>query len=294
MILRAALLLSAAILPMTGAECSGMRRVPVYLAVNAPIDGAAVAAAREEAGWILRSLCALVEWREAESSDTLLIRILPEPVSSGSSADALGLAMPNLGRGNRGAVFLARIRERVEASGGTVGLPILLGSVIAHEAGHLLLRSKAHSSEGVMVADYGKREMAKAAQRHLVFTAEDRAKFALVEPGAAAGARQRPGALGRYDAARLGNLALGLDRQGDASPPVQELKMLLRQPSSEPTDRHHRAGSGVASVARSISSTAALRSGRSGGKDASLMSRATTATLFSTSSAVLACSGDRS
>ncbi len=33
------------------------------------------------------------------------------------------------------------------------------------------------------------------------------------------------------------HLALGLDRQGDTSPAVQELKMLLRQPSSTETDR---------------------------------------------------------
>jgi len=179
MTLCAAVLLTAAILPMTAAECPEMRRVPVHLAVNGPADAGTTAAAREEAGWILRSLCAAVDWREAESPDTLLIRVLAEPVSAGSTPDALGLAMPNLGRGNRGAVFLGRIRERVEASGGTVSLPILMGSVIAHEIGHLLLHSTAHSSEGVMVADYGKREMAKAAQRHLVFTAADRVRFLL-------------------------------------------------------------------------------------------------------------------
>ena len=143
MMLRAALLLAAAVLPMTAAECPGMRRVPVHLAVNAPVDAGTIAAAREEAGWILRSLCAAVDWQEAESADALLIRVLAEPVSAGSTPDALGLAMPNLGRGNRGAVFLGRIRERVDASGGTVGLPILLGTVIAHEIGHLLLHSTA-------------------------------------------------------------------------------------------------------------------------------------------------------
>ena len=128
MMLRAALLLAAAVLPMTAAECPGMRRVPVYLAVSAPVDAGTIAAAREEAGWVLRSLCAAVDWQEAESADALLIRVLAEPVSAGSTPDALGLAMPNLGRGNRGAVFLGRIRERVDASAGKVGLPILMGN----------------------------------------------------------------------------------------------------------------------------------------------------------------------
>jgi hypothetical protein len=171
MIPRAALLLAAWTLPAAAEICRELRPVPVYLPVAVPIDAGVLAAAREEAAWILRSLCVAIEWSAAESPGALLVRILPRPLTADPTPDALGLAMPTLGRG---AVFLSRVREKVEANPGRVGLPILLGCVLAHEIGHLLLGTVGHAKEGIMSADFQKRELEKAAQRQLVFTAADR------------------------------------------------------------------------------------------------------------------------
>ena len=149
--------LTSAILPTIAAECPDMRRVPVYLAVDAPVGGGNDRRAREEAGWILRSLCAAVDWREADrptAADPGPRRAGERRVNAGRAR--VGDAEPR--PGESGSRVPGRIRERVEASGGNVSLPILLGTVIAHEIGHLLLHSTGHSSEGVMIANYGKRE----------------------------------------------------------------------------------------------------------------------------------------
>jgi hypothetical protein len=126
-----------------------------------------------------------------------MIRIVQEPATTDQPPNALGLAMPNIGQGNRGAVFLKRIQEKVRASGGQITLPTLLGCVIAHEIGHLLLRTTSHTSEGIMRADFGKPDMvAKAVQRRLIFTAADRLRFAGSVPAdvteAKAGAERSP------------------------------------------------------------------------------------------------------
>jgi hypothetical protein len=174
--LRAALLLIAAALPATAEVCREMRPVRVYLPVAAPLDSGVLAAAREEAAWILRSLCVSVEWSAAGSSNAILVRILPGPLTADPTPDALGLAMPAVGRG---AVFLSRVQEKVDANPGRIGLPTLLGCVLAHEIGHLLLRTTGHSPAGIMSPDFRKPEMEKAAQRHLLFSAAERLAFRL-------------------------------------------------------------------------------------------------------------------
>jgi hypothetical protein len=169
--LLAALFLTAAALPATAEVCPEMRPVQVYLPIAAPIDAGVLAAAREEAAWVLRSLCVAVEWSAAGSPDALLVRILPGPLTADPTPDALGLAMPAVGRG---AVFLSRVREKVDANPGRIGLPTLLGCVLAHEIGHLLLKTTGHSPAGIMSPDFRKPELEKAAQRQLVFSAADR------------------------------------------------------------------------------------------------------------------------
>jgi hypothetical protein len=72
--------------------CREMRIIRVPVAAMTP---AAVAAAQREAAWILRSLRATVVW----GPERLLVRILPEPLTSDSTADAMGMAMRELARG---------------------------------------------------------------------------------------------------------------------------------------------------------------------------------------------------
>jgi len=177
-----ALLFAAATLA-AAADCAEIQRRSIYTPVEAPLPAATLADARNEAQWILRSLCVEIDWVDGESADALLVRILPKPVTADPTPDALGLAMPNIGRGNRGAVFLDRIQEKVAESAGRISLPTLLGCVMAHEIGHLVLRTTTHSSKGIMSADFRKAELAKASQRQLTFTAAERRS--IVKPSSA-------------------------------------------------------------------------------------------------------------
>jgi hypothetical protein len=173
----AAVLIAAETLSSATNERTEKHCIAVRVPVEASITPATLAAAREEAQWIVRSLGAEVAWVDRESKETLVIRILPEPITNDQPASALGLAMPNIGSGNHGAVFLGRIPERVKASGGQIGLATLLGCAMAHEIGHLLLQTTTHDSEGIMQRDFGKAAIEKAARRRLTFTAADKVRF---------------------------------------------------------------------------------------------------------------------
>ena len=65
-----------------------------------------------------------------------------------------------------------------------VALEIVLGASLAHEIGHLLLRSPAHSSTGVMSPRFTRRELRLAASGRLLFSTQEaeRLRAAIVPP----------------------------------------------------------------------------------------------------------------
>jgi hypothetical protein len=69
-------------------------------------------------------------------------------------------------------VFMSRVQRTAAANPGIIDIPGLLGHVIAHEIGHLLLKSSAHAPEGLMRADFLRADLKKAAQRQLLFSPE--------------------------------------------------------------------------------------------------------------------------
>ena len=78
--------------------------------------------------------------------------------------------MPHLGSRDHAGVFLSRVRQTVAGNVGIIDIPELLGYVMAHEIGHLLLHSTLHSGEGIMRAQFRSADLKKAAQRQLKFT----------------------------------------------------------------------------------------------------------------------------
>jgi hypothetical protein len=80
--------------------------------------------------------------------------------------------MPHLGSGDHAGVFLSRVRQTAAHNTGIIEFSDLLGCVMAHEIGHLLLHSTTHSNEGLMRAKYRPVDLKKAGQRQLKFTAE--------------------------------------------------------------------------------------------------------------------------
>jgi hypothetical protein len=181
--LRATILIS--LLPLcapAAVPCDVEERLPVRLFNDAEVDYTVIRRATEEAAWLLQSVCVAVEWvpcttvsvAHPESCKlpvpSIEMHILPSPMTSDVAETVLGTAFPSLGTRGNAAVFLSHIRQLVTANAGAIDVSRLMGHVLGHEIGHLLLNSSAHSSDGLMRAGFRRQDMEKANQRRLTFT----------------------------------------------------------------------------------------------------------------------------
>jgi hypothetical protein len=71
-------------------------------------------------------------------------------------------------RASVAAVFYDRVEE--ESNRSTVSLPQILACAMAHELGHLLLRTRGHTTAGIMRANWAIADLQSAAKRQLNFT----------------------------------------------------------------------------------------------------------------------------
>ncbi|HMF79532.1 MAG TPA: hypothetical protein VK604_27975 [Bryobacteraceae bacterium] len=154
-------------------QCNVVRSIPVRLINQAAVNPKVLTEAQREAAWVLKSLCVEVQWAPVPSTKALEMHITVRPLGAGIDKRALGVTILDAERGNRGAVFFSRVLAIKEMFGPLIELARLLGCVLAHEIGHLLLRARAHSPRGIMVANFGETEVLKAAQRRLLFTPFD-------------------------------------------------------------------------------------------------------------------------
>jgi hypothetical protein len=102
---------------------------------------------------------------------TLLVRILRSSRSSQiASGSALGHAIidTRTGTGVLATVYFDRVAQR--AAHARVSQPRLLGRAIAHELGHLLLSTTAHSAEGLMRAEWTRDELRAELASDWIFT----------------------------------------------------------------------------------------------------------------------------
>jgi len=68
----------------------------------------------------------------------------------------------------------ARARATAALYPEIVGVDDVMGCVMAHELGHLLLHSNTHSSEGIMRAEFRQIDLINGVQRRVVFTPAER------------------------------------------------------------------------------------------------------------------------
>ena len=164
--------------PLVAADCAVTHVIRVRLIDEDQLKLKMVEEAQEEAGWVLRSLCVDISWTSEPHVTAVDVRILALPLTPDVPEQSLGLALVGASHGLRGAVFLSRVRDTHRRFASDVKLTRLLGCVLAHEIGHLLLASGAHSSDGIMKAEMGREQAIKAGQRRLVFTFSDQQRFA--------------------------------------------------------------------------------------------------------------------
>ena len=98
----------------------------------------------------------------------VVLRIIRNPVSPGKDS-VFGVAFLSVdGTGKYSDVFWNRVRDLQATS--NLDLASVLGSVMAHEMGHLLLGSNAHSVSGIMRAQWEAEELQRIAMGTLLFT----------------------------------------------------------------------------------------------------------------------------
>ncbi len=98
-----------------------------------------------------------------------VVRIVPE--SFGPTDTVFAVAFLGIdGTGNYRDVFWDRCEGMHRDSG--VNAALLLGTVAAHEVGHLLLGSNAHSAIGIMAPHWEQEELRHAGMGSLLFTPE--------------------------------------------------------------------------------------------------------------------------
>jgi len=175
------------VFPLWGSpeKASKSAQVTVSVYNDADVPAAVLDGAEKRAGSILSSASFEVVWVHCSHPSTedamackridlpghLALRIIPDaagPVSNG----ALGVTfLAGDGAGKYSNVFWKRAAVLHAIS--RVDLGSILGSVIAHELGHLLLGSHAHAVSGIMRARWEAEELRRIAMGTLLFTAQE-------------------------------------------------------------------------------------------------------------------------
>ena len=145
-----------------------------------------VAKAKAETELVYRSAGVTIVWRDCDTFPTaaelerepwfiVRLRTGKPPLTAGpASLDVMGKAfVEDHGGGTMADAYFQAIQAKSEQHNGDSGL--LLGFVMAHELGHLLL-GPGHTPEGVMQAAWGQKQMDALRQRWLRFAGEGAAR----------------------------------------------------------------------------------------------------------------------
>jgi hypothetical protein len=135
-----------------------------------------VTEAEKEVALIFQSAGIKIIWDECPCSQVLpptsvMLRIIPRLFGSArtiSRQENLGYAVV----GTDGGVLATVFYDRVEAMTKGGNPTRVLGYAMAHEIGHLLLGQKAHSSEGLMRANWSRKDLKPAHRDQMHFTPE--------------------------------------------------------------------------------------------------------------------------
>jgi hypothetical protein len=105
---------------------------------------------------------------EAPEPTDIILRVLSAPTSNQFQDNVFGFAVyPLLASFYYDCVLHRAVNDAAEFE-----VPFILGAVIAHEIGNLLIGSNGHSSSGVMQASWERKQIRQALTGTLLFTPE--------------------------------------------------------------------------------------------------------------------------
>jgi hypothetical protein len=166
----------------SGADSSPMIRVRVNNYTQA--SPAILAGAEREAGRILGNAGLRTVWLDCPAGHSaadpqdpcggpleaidIALRVLSESTRNKFQDSLFGFAVvPVLA-----SVYYDYAMHLARSDGAEFEIPIILGCVIAHEVGHLLLGSNSHAGTGIMQGHWERRQIRQAMTGNLVFTPE--------------------------------------------------------------------------------------------------------------------------
>ena len=145
---------------------------------------ATVSKAEREAGRILGEAGLNVVWIDCQLKETaanptdpcqqelqatdIVLRVLPDHARNGVQDGAFGFAvLPVLA-----SVYYEHAVSLARSDGAEFEVPIILGCVMAHEIGHLMLGSNSHSDTGIMQGQWERKQVRQLMKGDLHFTAQ--------------------------------------------------------------------------------------------------------------------------
>jgi len=184
--------LAAAVLLCGGVPCHAAESQIVLLYNTAHVAPEVTIQAKDQASRILREAGILLQWADCSpdlhgqladprcaeffSKRSLIVHMA---ASAGQFPNKKSLAYSVVDRsgGNQTVVFLDRVAKFTTESKPLFGLGQVLGHVMAHEMGHLLLSLVDHTPKGIMKACWGPKELQQIADGELLFTPLEAAKM---------------------------------------------------------------------------------------------------------------------
>lgn len=193
-VLVAGILLAGVALPLRGNEGEEPFRLRVFMYNYADTSHSLVDRARRETDMLFRRAGVEIEWVQCTLSmriapqqlcsmrrgpASLELRLLPRRMADrmrlGSNAAGFALQPLDGVPGVLANVFPDHAADLATNSGLDRG--VMLGHLIAHELGHLLLGIGSHSTGGVMAAPWGRRELSWAMKGCLTFSRPEAEKI---------------------------------------------------------------------------------------------------------------------
>lgn len=157
--------------PMLAREASGadFPTFCVILRNEAAVPAQILGAAQAQVDRIYGHAGFEIVWGDDDGSrgGCIVVKVEAHAAVATSSADVMGLALRR-GRTRSASIFFLRVADLAQKH--HVALATLLGHVMAHEIGHLLLPVNSHSSKGLMRGDWGVAQMQDARSGKLAFT----------------------------------------------------------------------------------------------------------------------------
>lgn len=149
--------------------------IMMHIVTDARVPAAAIQRAKATASRIYQPTGIQLTFVDEPAAHGITLRVLYMPMKE---ASRLSMGFASRGHGRMGGLIYA-FYTRIEAYARKHDKPVsqVLGYVMAHELGHLLLPHDSHTKRGIMVATWDRNQIEQIGTGWLSFSAEDAAQI---------------------------------------------------------------------------------------------------------------------